>query len=283
VNDPRPAFLFYSRDFWSAEAVELMTAADVGVYLFLLCRQWETGSLPPDAAAVRRLCQRIAGADAADLERVLGQFPVDPDGRRRNPRLEFERKLADEQSQRQSARATTRWTRWRAEKQGSDANAMPRHSHGTAAAMPSEGIGIGMEKGREVQTPLTPLPGGDPAPQPAKRAPRRKPDEGWESVLARPEYARMSTHPTFARAWAVWIEHTGTAGAKARPPSALAAAAILNRALREGPDRFAAAVEASIAGNWQGIHYPDERRTSQAAGSAEQSLRILRQSALDLP
>jgi hypothetical protein len=34
---------------------------------------------------------------------------------------------------------------------------------------------------------------------------------------------------------------------------------ILNRALREGPERFALAVESSIAGNWQGIHYPDAR------------------------
>lgn len=109
------------------------------------------------------------------------------------------------------------------------------------------------------QTPPPPLQGGEPPSTPVVRTPRRKPAEPWQSVIARIEFAHLRQSPTFARAWAQWIEHTRTAGAKAREPSGLAAATILNTASREGPDRFAAAVERSIAGNWQGIHYPDAR------------------------
>jgi uncharacterized protein YdaU (DUF1376 family) len=276
MNDPRPAFLFYVRDFFSAEAVELMSFEEVGLYVFLLGRQWETGSIPSDANALRTLCRRNATDLDGALRTVLKCFDDVGGGRLQNRRLEFERARLDAKSDKARTSAKARWD---AAKADFDANALRTQCDGNANAMH-----LNTSQGNTRQsTPLTPLPGGDPAPQPAKRAPRRKPDEGWEPVLARPEYARMSAHPTFARAWAVWIEHTGTAGAKARPPSALAAAAILNRALREGPDRFAAAVEASIAGNWQGIHYPDERRSSQAAGSVEASLRVLRQSALDLP
>lgn len=282
MNDPRPAFLFYPRDFWTAESVETMTAADIGVYLFLLCRQWETGSIPGDAAAVLRLCSSIAGVAHADVERVLVQFPIGVDGRRRNARMEFERSLADERSAKASNKAKERWDRWRGQKQGSvDAVAVPQQYRSSAAAMQEQQCRGNAGKGREEKVreekipPLDPPQGGElracareaTAIAPRKSKPKRSADEGWQPVLDRDDYATLRASEPFRLAWQAWIAHTKTAGSKAREPSGHAAAMILNRALREGAERFALAVESSIGGNWQGIHYPDARTVSGPGGA----------------
>jgi uncharacterized protein YdaU (DUF1376 family) len=261
VNDPRPAFLFHVRDFWTSEAVETMTAAQIGVYLFLLSRQWETGSLPSDATAVLRLCSSIAGVAHADVEVVLMQFPLCADGRRRNARMEFERSIADERSANASNKAKGRWDRWRAQKRGSvDAGAVPQQCRSSATAMQ-----VREGKGREENTIPPYPPSGvnrsdvDPTSTAPKSKPKRAPDGGWQPVLEREDYAGLRSAEPFRLAWQAWIDHTRTAGSKAREPSGHSAAMILNRALREGPERFALAVESSIAGNWQGIHYPEAR------------------------
>lgn len=109
MKDRWPAFLFYVRDFWTSESVEQMSAADVGLYLFLLCRQWETGSLPADANAVRRLCVGILGVEHASFEKVLSCFPMCDDGRLRNERLEAERDRLRGKSAGASKSAKIRW------------------------------------------------------------------------------------------------------------------------------------------------------------------------------
>lgn len=184
MNDPRPAFLFHVRDFWTAECVETMTAAQIGVYLFLLSRQWETGSLPSDAAAVLRLCSSIAGVAHADVEVVLMQFPVSEDGRRRNPRMEFERALADERSVKASNKAKGRWDLWRARKQGSsDAVAVLQQCSSSATAM----------QGREGKGSEGIYASGEPKPPaPAPTKPRVRPNQG----------AHVRAMEMFQRAWA---------------------------------------------------------------------------------
>lgn len=64
------------------------------------------------------------------------------------------------------------------------------------------------------------------------------------------------------QAWNYWIEHTREAGRKAKEPRGKQAASILNEALRHSPEQFKAAVQASSAGDWQGIHYPTNGSTS---------------------
>lgn len=78
-----PAFLFYASDFYSACAD--LEPADVGVYILLLCQQWDRGGLPADVAVLSRL------ARGKVRESVLQKFPVGEDGLRRNARLERER------------------------------------------------------------------------------------------------------------------------------------------------------------------------------------------------
>lgn len=111
------------------------------------------------------------------------------------------------------------------------------------------------------EIPPSPPSGESPAAPRPTPTPRRTAPDPWQAVLQRPEYEPLRSSPRFTQAWNDWIAHTREAGKKAKEPSGIQAAKILNVALRSSPEQFEAAVEASIAGNWQGIHYPDNRTT----------------------
>src|SRR5690606_13514000 len=58
----------------------------------------------------------------------------------------------------------------------------------------------------------------------------------WPDVLARPQYERLRQHSGFMAAWDEWVAWTETAGSKATTPRDRQAAAMLNAALRMGPE-----------------------------------------------
>lgn len=96
-------FPFFGRDFlaatlgWSAE--------ERGHYLTLLVAQWEQGGLPTD---MKRL-ELISPGVAKCWKTIEGKFPVGVGGLRRNVRLEHERHLAHERSERARQSASARW------------------------------------------------------------------------------------------------------------------------------------------------------------------------------
>lgn len=79
----------YFRDLRTSETWRLMTHTQRGLYVELMGHQWEEESIPGEPAVVAVLVSPVA--DPADLEQVLAQFPVCPDGRRRNSRTAAER------------------------------------------------------------------------------------------------------------------------------------------------------------------------------------------------
>ena len=292
MNDPRPAFLFYHRDFWSSEAVELMSYEEVGLYLYLLSRQWESGSIPSDANALRTLCRRNAGDLDSALQTVLKCFEKSAPGRLQNRRLEFERARLDAKTASARQSAKSRWEAFKSpgdpEKADSDANAMRSHSDRNAIAVRTQCDRNASEgKGREdkgIQSPPTPLSKGGEVrdvsavsvPAPSAKPPKRRPDVGWAVALARPEYAELRADQRFADAWSSWIEHTRTTGSKAKEPTSHGAVRIFNAAKREGVDRFVRAVDESIGANWQGIHYGPSvpfARPNRADAAIEMALR----------
>lgn len=100
-----PAFDLYPSD-WLAGTL-LMSYEEKGLYIDLLCLQWQHGALPPDAA-LKRL--RVK---AATLASVLEKFPAGEDGLRRNPRLEREREKQRHRIARSRAgAAATNAKRW---------------------------------------------------------------------------------------------------------------------------------------------------------------------------
>jgi uncharacterized protein YdaU (DUF1376 family) len=97
-------FAFFGRDFlastlgWSAE--------ERGHYLTLLVAQWENDGLPND---LKRL-ELISPGVGKCWKLIEVKFPIGKGGRRRNVRLEHERHLAYERSERARQSASARWS-----------------------------------------------------------------------------------------------------------------------------------------------------------------------------
>ena len=96
-------FAFFGRDFlaatlgWSAE--------ERGHYITLLVAQWEQDGLPTDMARLELISPGVSRCWTT----LESKFPVGLGGRRRNSRLEHERHLAHERSERARQSASARW------------------------------------------------------------------------------------------------------------------------------------------------------------------------------
>lgn len=116
-----PAFQFYPDDFLGSSKVAVMSAEEVGIYLLLLCYDWnETGIewAPEDLA---RYCRTTEERFMTAWEKRLKRCFVERDGRWWNPRLEREREKQSAWKKKCAAgAAVTNAKRWG---QGSDATA----------------------------------------------------------------------------------------------------------------------------------------------------------------
>lgn len=90
-----PAFQFYPSDFLGSAAVARMSHAEIGVYLLLLCYDWNEGGIPEDVGQLARMVKLSPKQFARVWEAIGSCFPV-RDGRRYNPRLDQERAKQEE-------------------------------------------------------------------------------------------------------------------------------------------------------------------------------------------
>lgn len=73
--------------------VRMMTLAERGAYITLLCHQWDKGSVPGDDLEELRLVLGCTASTARQIwDQLRKKFPRDPKGCFRNVRLEFERR-----------------------------------------------------------------------------------------------------------------------------------------------------------------------------------------------
>ncbi len=86
-----PYFKFYPADFMGSGKVQIMSPAEKGIYISLLCHEWQEGPLPDDATRLAR----IAGASSREMKEawpsVRACFSIDENGCLYHPRLERER------------------------------------------------------------------------------------------------------------------------------------------------------------------------------------------------
>ncbi len=86
-----PYFKFYPADFMGSGKVQIMHPAEKGIYISLLCYEWQEGPLPDDSARLGR----IAGASSREMKEawpsVRACFSIDENGCLYHPRLERER------------------------------------------------------------------------------------------------------------------------------------------------------------------------------------------------
>ena len=123
-----PYFKFYPADFMGSGKVQIMHPAKKGVYVSLLCYEWQEGPLPDDPGRLAR----IAGASPREMKEawpsVRACFSVDENGRLYHPRLERERQDAMSRSKSAKRSASKRWNNERDANgdANGDANAMLR-------------------------------------------------------------------------------------------------------------------------------------------------------------
>jgi uncharacterized protein YdaU (DUF1376 family) len=229
-----PAFDFFPSDWLSGTL--LMTHEEKGLYIDLLAMQWENGELPSDLSRIR--CK------PATLRAVLEKFPVCEDGKRRNTRLESERKKQRDRIAKSRAvglaGAKGRWA-------GRNADAMPTHSERNADAMPthSERNAYDGNANAMPTTHHSPLitvllekePKGDAVasdlPKASKPAKLERPDEVPEQV------------------WTDFLAHRKR---KKADVTATAMAAIRREADKAEMD-LATALETIVARGWTGLNH----------------------------
>lgn len=99
MADKLPWFKFFVQDYITDKRVLRLNNEQRGIYVWLLCRQWQDGSLPYDVHEVYPLLP--PGSESPAVAYILTEFfPADPDtNARRNP------KLAEQQDKMQSIQA----------------------------------------------------------------------------------------------------------------------------------------------------------------------------------
>lgn len=111
MNQP-PAFQLYARDWLSGDA-RMMSHAEKGVFIDLLCFAWLEEGLPADPERLAR----VVGLSGRDFEKlwpaIAPNFTADDEGRLRNPRQEVYRAelkaFKDERSEAGKRGAAARW------------------------------------------------------------------------------------------------------------------------------------------------------------------------------
>lgn len=88
-----PAFQFYPTDFLADENVVLMSNAELGCYIRLICHCWREGSIPSEVAKIARMC----GENVQDMTELWPAImkcftsSLEETGRLIHPRLQKER------------------------------------------------------------------------------------------------------------------------------------------------------------------------------------------------
>lgn len=89
--DKSPAFQFYPDDFMGSGKVAVMTAHEIGIYVLLLCYDWNEGGVEYNAEDLARFCRVTEAEFVTAWEKRIKRCFVERDGRFWNPRLERER------------------------------------------------------------------------------------------------------------------------------------------------------------------------------------------------
>lgn len=124
-----PSFQFYPADFLADENVQLMTDAQVGIYIKLICICWREGSLPADVDKLARIGSKNPRTFKKHWDTIKDCFIPDPENELRivHPRLLNELKKQKKFSDDQRKKAESRWGRDKG-----NATALPRHQSGNA-------------------------------------------------------------------------------------------------------------------------------------------------------
>lgn len=126
-----PAFQFYPDDFLGSSKVAVMTPTEIGVYVLLLCMDWNGHGITYNPKLLARYC-RMPEAEFVEAWEVVGPcFEKGEDGKVYNPRLLRERDKQAAFRAKQKAAADARWESHR------NATALPRECSPSPSPAPA--------------------------------------------------------------------------------------------------------------------------------------------------
>lgn len=285
----RPSFFaFYPADFANDIHVEAMSTLQVGAYVLLLCKAWQSdppASLPNDDQILARLARVDAVIWQEIKAGVLVPFRLGTDGKLHSKRLrqEYEAaqkrmRIAKENGRKGGRPKSSGATGCDDEKPSGLASGIPAgnpqaNQRGNPTQSSASPISVslfpsGEGVGEEEKTPPPPAkPGGvvgDP-PKPSE-AKAKKPKKAKVLAEAIPIPGALDT-AEFREVWSEWLAARRD---KSNPVTARAAKMQFKTLVPLGIERAIASVEASIANDWTGI-FPDRKsavgpRLHQPAG-----------------
>lgn len=285
-----PAFQFYPGDFLASDAVALMSNAEVGVYIKLLCRAWQGDGLPVQLERLARLVGEDAETFRAMWDGPLGEQFEECEGRLVNERMEAERAVADEYREecaRNGAKgAEARWGRKNAPDgpENGPAIARPSPGHSQAIAKATQGP---MANDGSHPIPSHPIPSLPTTPESARAEDAGRPTVG-EPALEHALAGAPLLPDEAAQAARDFAVHESEAG---RPRSRSTWVKRV-RAAAADPAAFVATVEHSIANGWTKLVPPEEPRKragprltryQEAQQDREAWLRAIRDGEAEIP
>ena len=132
-----PSFDFFPDDFIAG--TYHLPAEAVGIYVRLLCYQWNNGSIPSDEAELARVAGVDADAMRTHMRTVMLKFMPDECGGLQNARLEREREHKLSVIEKSKAAADSRWAKEKARKEADSTKKPPcgRIADAYADALPT--------------------------------------------------------------------------------------------------------------------------------------------------
>ena len=118
-----PSFDFFPDDFIAG--TYHLPAEAVGIYVRLLCYQWNNGSIPSDEAELARVAGVDADAMRTHMRTVMLKFMPDKCGGLQNARLEREREHKLSVIEKSKAAADSRWAKEKARKEADSTKKPP--------------------------------------------------------------------------------------------------------------------------------------------------------------
>ena len=94
MSSPLPYLQFFHKEYLSSSSVRRMSLAARGLYMDLLCFQWEDGWIPDDARAIARMTGATPEEIDAEWLTVRAQFDVFEPGKLRQSRMNADREDA---------------------------------------------------------------------------------------------------------------------------------------------------------------------------------------------
>ncbi len=127
-----PSFDFFPDDFIAG--TYHLTPEAVGIYVRLLCFQWNNGSIPSDENELARIAGVDADAMRTHMRTVMLKFMQDGCGGLKNARLELEREHKLSVIEKSKAAADSRWAKEKARKDAELAKKPPCVGNASAHA-----------------------------------------------------------------------------------------------------------------------------------------------------